>query len=113
MTFTVRLEQADGTPDDAPTMESTVTNWRTGDQDGRLVLGRGHVAHRPDHRLHALQHRRQIRKILRLGPTHDGGHDEHEPVSPEPDRVHGPGDRDGRRHHAVGRVRIAARPRVV
>jgi hypothetical protein len=31
MTFTVKLEQADGTPAEPPTMESTVTNWRTGD----------------------------------------------------------------------------------
>jgi hypothetical protein len=29
--FTLRLEQADGTPAEPPTMESTVTNWRTGD----------------------------------------------------------------------------------
>jgi hypothetical protein len=31
MTFTVKLEQADGTPAEPPTMESTVTNWRVGD----------------------------------------------------------------------------------
>jgi hypothetical protein len=31
MTFTIRLEQADGTPAEPPAMESTVTNWRTGD----------------------------------------------------------------------------------
>jgi hypothetical protein len=37
MTFTVRLEQADGRPADPPTMESTVTNWRTGDT---IPLGR-------------------------------------------------------------------------
>jgi hypothetical protein len=37
MTFTVRLEQADGTPADPPTMESTITNWRTGDT---IPLGR-------------------------------------------------------------------------
>ncbi len=40
MTFTLKLEQADGTPADPPTMESTVTNWRTGDTIplGRIVL---------------------------------------------------------------------------
>jgi hypothetical protein len=37
MTFTVRLEQADGTPAEPPTMESTVTNWRVGDT---IPLGR-------------------------------------------------------------------------
>jgi len=37
MTFTVKLEQADGTLADPPTMESTVTNWRTGDT---IPLGR-------------------------------------------------------------------------
>jgi hypothetical protein len=37
MTFTVRLEQADGTPADPPAIESTVTNWRTGDT---IPLGR-------------------------------------------------------------------------
>jgi hypothetical protein len=37
MTFTVRLERADGTPADPPTIESTVTNWRTGDT---IPLGR-------------------------------------------------------------------------
>ena len=31
MTFTFRLEQADGTPAEPPTIKSTVTNWRTGD----------------------------------------------------------------------------------
>jgi hypothetical protein len=31
MTFTFRLEQADGTPADPPTIESTVTNWRVGE----------------------------------------------------------------------------------
>jgi hypothetical protein len=31
MTFTVRLEQADGTPAEPSSIESTVTNWRTGD----------------------------------------------------------------------------------
>jgi hypothetical protein len=31
MTFTVRLEQADGTPAEPPSIGSTVTNWRTGD----------------------------------------------------------------------------------
>jgi hypothetical protein len=36
-TFTFRLEQADGTPADPPTMESTVTNWRTGET---IPLGR-------------------------------------------------------------------------
>jgi hypothetical protein len=37
VTFTFRLEQADGTPSEPPTMESTVTNWRTGDT---IPLGR-------------------------------------------------------------------------
>jgi hypothetical protein len=37
MTFTLRLEQADGTPADPPSIESTVTNWRTGDT---IPLGR-------------------------------------------------------------------------
>jgi hypothetical protein len=37
MTFTIRLEQADGTPAEPPTMQSTVTNWRTGDT---IPLGR-------------------------------------------------------------------------
>jgi hypothetical protein len=31
MTFTIRLEQADGTPVEPPSIESTVTNWRAGD----------------------------------------------------------------------------------
>jgi hypothetical protein len=31
MTFTVKLEQADGTPAEPPTIQSTVTNWRVGD----------------------------------------------------------------------------------
>jgi hypothetical protein len=31
MTFTFKLEQADGTPADPPTIQSTVTNWRVGD----------------------------------------------------------------------------------
>jgi hypothetical protein len=29
--FTFKLEQADGTPADPPTMQSTVTNWRVSD----------------------------------------------------------------------------------
>ena len=37
MTFTVRLERADGTPAEPPTIKSTVTNWRTGDT---IPLGR-------------------------------------------------------------------------
>jgi hypothetical protein len=37
MTFTIRLEQANGTPAEPPAMESTVTNWRTGDT---IPLGR-------------------------------------------------------------------------
>jgi hypothetical protein len=46
MTFTVKLEQADGTPAEPPTMESTVTNWRVGDtipigRDRTLVRHRG------------------------------------------------------------------------
>jgi hypothetical protein len=31
MTFTIRLEQADGTPADPPSIGSAVTDWRTGD----------------------------------------------------------------------------------
>jgi hypothetical protein len=37
MSFTFRLEQADGTPADPPTMQSTVTNWRVGET---IPLGR-------------------------------------------------------------------------
>jgi hypothetical protein len=37
MTFTVKLEQADGAPAEPPTIQSTVTNWRTGDT---IPLGR-------------------------------------------------------------------------
>ena len=37
MTFTLKLERADGTPADPPTIESTVTNWRVGDT---IPLGR-------------------------------------------------------------------------
>jgi hypothetical protein len=37
MTFTFKLEQADGTPAELPTIESTVTNWRSGDT---IPLGR-------------------------------------------------------------------------
>jgi hypothetical protein len=37
MTFTVKLEQADGTPAEPPTIQSTVTNRRTGDT---IPLGR-------------------------------------------------------------------------
>jgi hypothetical protein len=38
MTFTFKLEQADGTPADPPTIQSTVTNWRVGET---IPLGRG------------------------------------------------------------------------
>ena len=38
MTFTFRLEQADGTPAEPPTIKSTVTNWRVGET---IPLGRG------------------------------------------------------------------------
>jgi hypothetical protein len=31
MTFTVRLERADGPPAEPPSIGTTVTNWRTGD----------------------------------------------------------------------------------
>jgi hypothetical protein len=31
MSFTFRLEQADGTPADPPAIKSTVTNWRVGE----------------------------------------------------------------------------------
>jgi hypothetical protein len=37
MTFTMRLERADGTPAEPPTIQSAVTNWRTGDT---IPLGR-------------------------------------------------------------------------
>jgi hypothetical protein len=37
MSFTFRLEQADGTPADPPTIKSTVTNWRVGET---IPLGR-------------------------------------------------------------------------
>jgi hypothetical protein len=37
MTFTFKFERLDGTPAEPPTMESTVTNWRTGDT---IPLGR-------------------------------------------------------------------------
>jgi hypothetical protein len=37
MTFTFKLEQADGTPTNPPTMQSTVTNWRVGET---IPLGR-------------------------------------------------------------------------
>jgi hypothetical protein len=37
MTFTVKLEQADGTPAEPPTIKSTVPNWRVGDT---IPLGR-------------------------------------------------------------------------
>ena len=37
MTFTVKLEQADGTPAEPPSIQSTVTNWRVGDT---IPLGR-------------------------------------------------------------------------
>ncbi len=37
MTFTFKLEQADGTPAEPPSMESTVTNWRVGET---IPLGR-------------------------------------------------------------------------
>jgi hypothetical protein len=31
MTFTIRLERANGTPAEPPTIRSAVTDWRTGD----------------------------------------------------------------------------------
>jgi hypothetical protein len=37
MTFTFKLMQADGTPADPPSMQSTVTNWRVGET---IPLGR-------------------------------------------------------------------------
>ena len=37
MTFTFKLERADGTPAEPPTMQSTVTNWRVGET---IPLGR-------------------------------------------------------------------------
>jgi uncharacterized RDD family membrane protein YckC len=42
MTFTIRLEQADGTPADPPTIESTVTNWRVGET---IPMGRESHTH--------------------------------------------------------------------
>jgi hypothetical protein len=41
MTFTVKLEQADGTPAEPPTIESTVTNRRVGET---IPIGRGRCA---------------------------------------------------------------------
>ena len=38
MSFTIRLEQADGTPAESPTLKSAVPNWRRGDT---IPLGRG------------------------------------------------------------------------
>jgi hypothetical protein len=37
MTFTFKLEQADGTPADPPTFRASVPNWRSGDT---IPLGR-------------------------------------------------------------------------
>jgi hypothetical protein len=37
MTFTIKLERANGTPADPPSIGTTVTNWRTGDT---IPLGR-------------------------------------------------------------------------
>ena len=37
MTFTFKLEHADGTPADPPTIKSNVTNWRVGET---IPLGR-------------------------------------------------------------------------
>ena len=37
MTFTFKLERADGTPAEPPTMESTATNWPVGET---IPLGR-------------------------------------------------------------------------
>jgi hypothetical protein len=37
MTFTFRLEQADGTPAEPPSLRSAVPNWRVGDT---IPLGR-------------------------------------------------------------------------
>ena len=37
MTFTIKLERADGTSAEPPSIDSTVTNWRTGDT---IPLGR-------------------------------------------------------------------------
>jgi hypothetical protein len=31
MTFTIKLERADGTPAEPPSISTTVTNWRPGD----------------------------------------------------------------------------------
>jgi hypothetical protein len=37
MTFTIKLERADGTPAEPPSIGTTVTNWRPGDT---IPLGR-------------------------------------------------------------------------
>jgi hypothetical protein len=37
MTFTIKLERADGTPAEPPSISTTVTNWRPGDT---IPLGR-------------------------------------------------------------------------
>jgi hypothetical protein len=51
MTLTFRLEQADGTPAEPPTIETTVTNWRTGDT---IALG-------PDRTLRVVEPGRELR----------------------------------------------------
>jgi hypothetical protein len=40
MTITFKLEQADGTPAEPPTIESTVTNWRVGERSRSGAIGR-------------------------------------------------------------------------
>jgi hypothetical protein len=40
MAFTCKLEQADGTPADPPTLDSAVPNWSAGDT---IPLGRGRI----------------------------------------------------------------------
>jgi hypothetical protein len=40
MTFNVKLERADGTPAEPPTIKSTVTNWRVGTRSRSAAIGR-------------------------------------------------------------------------
>jgi hypothetical protein len=58
MTFTIRLEQADGTPAEPPTMESTVTNWRVGET----------IPLRPDRTLRVVEPGRELRHTATSHP---------------------------------------------
>jgi hypothetical protein len=84
MTITFKLELADGTPADPPTIGSTVTNWRTGDTipiaAGRCAARRRDRRHerggaaRPDRRGRGLipsRSARLSRRIHRKRPLFD------------------------------------------